>query len=126
MPALHRILTVALLLAVFAAAAAITHHRLDGTDWTDPTPHRPKPTPAAPVTVAPSPTVTITPTPTSTPGPWPLGTCLTTTLQPTPCQPGALRIVGWVRGPDQTPCADIPETDELRRTGDYALCLATD
>jgi len=128
MRTLLRILIVVLALAVPATVAAgITHHRLVGTDWTDPTPNRlPKPTPApAPVTVKPAPTTTAIPEPTATPDPWPLGTCLTHQLQHAPCVPGALRIVGTVRGPDDRPCAGLPETDLLRRTGDYALCLTT-
>ena len=127
---LLRVLVIALVLAVPATVAAgITHHRLVGTDWTDPAPSRlPKSRPTsapAPVTVKPAPTTAVVPEPTGTPDPWPLGTCLTEQLQHTPCHPGALRIVGTVRGPDPRPCAGLPETDQVRRTGDYALCLTT-
>ncbi|WP_042170130.1 hypothetical protein [Streptomyces sp. NBRC 110035] len=128
MRTLLRFLVIALVLAIPATvAAAITHHTLVGTHWTDPTPSRlPKPTPVpAPVTVTPAPTATVRPEPTGTPDPWPLGTCLTSHLQHTPCHPGVLRIVGTVRGPDPRPCAGLPETDHVRRTGDYALCLTT-
>ncbi|MFE9921581.1 hypothetical protein ACFYQA_08360 [Streptomyces sp. NPDC005774] len=126
MRTLLRILAVALVLAVPAAVAvAVTHHRLAGTDWTDPTPHRPSPKPTSTVTVTPAPTTSVSPTPTGTPHPWPLGSCITTELQPAPCTPGALRIVGWTGHPSSTPCAGIPETDHIRRTDDYALCLTT-
>ncbi|MBQ0850455.1 hypothetical protein J8N05_19940 [Streptomyces sp. BH-SS-21] len=100
-------------------AVATTHHMLNGTEWTDPERTK-KPRPAtkpAPEKAAPS------PKPRSSTAPWRLGECVTSQLQIIDCAPGALQVVGSIRDPGRRPCADLPETTQVRPAGKYALCL---
>ncbi|GHA28761.1 hypothetical protein GCM10010372_30730 [Streptomyces tauricus] len=100
-------------------AVAITHHMLDGTEWTTPQPSKPRPAAKpTPTKAAPS------PRPRSTNVPWELGDCVTAQLRIIDCTPGAQRIVGWFGDPGSRPCAALPETTQVQRAGRYALCLA--
>lgn len=123
MHTLLRALAVVLLAVVLPAVSSATaaYYVLEDSTWTDP-----QPAPAAPIpTTQPTPAAP-TPTPAVPRSRWPLGSCLDAGLQPVPCTtPGALRIVGVIQQPGQTPCADIPETTHVRHQGEHALCLTT-
>lgn len=119
---IRRALAALLLATVIPAATAgtVSYLMLHNSTWTATGPEQTRPS-RAPATPAPA----SAPTPAADRSAWPLGTCITTTVQPTDCTtPGALRIVGTIRGPAAS-CRDIPETDATRRAGPYALCLAT-
>ncbi|PSM37624.1 hypothetical protein C6Y14_41440 [Streptomyces dioscori] len=99
-------------------AAATTHHMLDGTEWTTPEPAEPRPA-AKPTAMKAPPS----PNARSSAAPWRLGDCVTRQLRIVDCAQGALQVVGSIRDPGHRPCADLPETTQVRPAGKYALCL---
>ncbi|MFI9824441.1 hypothetical protein ACIHFC_28915 [Streptomyces sp. NPDC052013] len=102
-------------------AAAVTHYLLLGSAWTESGPAKPRPPAESATTAAAAPS----PEPGDTDGPWRLGSCVTQQLQATRCYPGALRILGAVEDAGRNACAGVPATTQVRRSGDYTLCLTT-